>query len=663
VSGRRAAITLAGLAVALLWGGPAAVAAPPRPADLAVADGGAGWRAESDFRLTWARPPSGEDPPLAATHFRLRDPHGASAAQGTIPWTQTEVTVSATAGVPGVYWAEVWLEDADGALGPPATVQLRFDDARPSPIEPLPVAEWLGRSSFPLRVRLAHPAGAPPLSGIRGYAVAFGSDAGGEPCRDSGRCDEDELTLPGGIGDDELTIAGLPEGATHLHAVAVSGAGMKSAPAGHAVLRVDTTDPAVRLGGTPEGWTNRSARLEATATDAGAGMSPRSGGPPPFTAIRVGDDAPTIALGATVSTEVVGEGAHRVAYYARDAAGNVNDGARSNGVVNREPRTSWVRIDRTPPAAAFTSGQDPGDPDLLRVRIADPLSGPRPARGWIGVRRAGSGDRFERLPAELPAGGELRARWASDAYPPGVYEFRATAHDAAGNVTVTGRRRDGAPMKLSNPLKATTGLRAGFHRGRLKRAAPYGRRIRIAGRLTTGRSSPLPGMPVRIIERFAPGARPAIRVSTVRTRPGGRFSHRLDPGPSREVDIEFAGAPTLAHSSSRRLELRVRSRVRLRTSSRVARVGGAPVIFHGRFFARGAAAAGKAVHLQFRLPGRPWSSFRTLKTNGKGRFHYRYSFSDDDSRGARFQFRAFVPAQENWPYEPGGSRPVLIRGR
>ncbi len=31
-----------------------------------------------------------------------------------------------------------------------------------------------------------------------------------------------------------------------------------------------------------------------------------------------------------------------------------------------------------------------------------------------------------------------------------------------------------------------------------------------------------------------------------------------------------------------------------------------------------------------------------MQTNRRGRFHYAYRFSDDDSRGVRFRFRAFV---------------------
>ena len=72
---------------------------------------------------------------------------------------------------------------------------------------------------------------------------------------------------------------------------------------------------------------------------------------------------------------------------------------------------------------------------------------------------------------------------------------------------------------------------------------------------------------------------------------------------------------------------------------------------------------GHPVELQFRLPGRDWSEFRTVQTDAHGRFRYAYSFSDDDSRGIRFQFRAAVPEQSGWPYESGVSRPVAVTGR
>jgi hypothetical protein len=126
----------------------------------------------------------------------------------------------------------------------------------------------------------------------------------------------------------------------------------------------------------------------------------------------------------------------------------------------------------------------------------------------------------------------------------------------------------------------------------------------------------------------------------------------------------FGGTSRATGVASRPLRLGVRSGVHLRASTAIARVGGRPVVFGGDV----AAAAGElpsdgaTVQLQFRAAGLPWSEFRTVQTDARGRFRYAYRFSDDDSRGVRFQFRAVVRAQRDWPYEPGGSRPVVVRG-
>ncbi len=665
MSGRRSLAGTALLAVAMACIATPAAAIPPRPADLRVRGGEDTWHRENRFMLDWAAPSTGEGPPLAATRYRIRDPQGAAIDESRIAWVSDGIAAVTLPSRPGAYTAEVWFEDTAGVQGPAATAQLRFDDVRPAAIEPEPVPAWIGRTSFPLRIRLGHPAGPAPVSGIRGYAVTIDAVPGGNPCAAADSCSDAETALRGGIGDDELTVAALPEGTSYLHAVAVSGSGMKSPTSGQAVLRVDTTDPIVRLAGAPGDWTNRAVALTASATDASAGMEPDGDSPPPFTAIRIDGGAPIVAPGDSVSLDAIAEGAHRIAYYARDAAGNVADGGGANGLANRPPQTTWVRVDRTPPNLAFANSQDPSDPDLLRVRVGDSLSGADTSRGRIGVRLVGSGDRFEPLPAAPPAGGELRARWDSDAYPAGEYEFRAVGYDSAGNRADTTQRRNGEAMVLSNPLKTTTAVRTAFPRRGTLRAVPYGRGVRFEGGLATGSGSPLGGMPVRIVERFAAGAQPPERATAAWTGPGGGFSIRLAPGPSRTISVGFDGSPSLARAAGRTLRLQVRSRVRLRASSAQATVGGAPLVFRGRVDAAPGEipGAGKSVQLQFRLPGLPWAEFRTIQTDRLGRFRHAYRFSDDDSRGVRFQFRAYATAQDDWPYEPAGSRPVVVRGR
>jgi hypothetical protein len=241
-----------------------------------------------------------------------------------------------------------------------------------------------------------------------------------------------------------------------------------------------------------------------------------------------------------------------------------------------------------------------------------------------------------------------------------------TGYDRAGNASAATRRANGAPMVLPNPLKARASLIAGLGGG----LQPRGRIVRqgssatFAGRLTMSSDAPPGGRSLTLIERFDPGAAEQRRATTVTTDEEGRFSVRLGAGPSREVFAVFGGTSTAAGTASRPLRLGVRAGVSLRASSRTAVVGGRPIVF------RGAVAAspgeippgGAPVRLQFRAAGLPWSEFRTVQTDGRGRFHYAYRFSDDDSRGVRFRFRASAPTQRTWPYEPGSSRPVAVRG-
>jgi hypothetical protein len=659
-----AARALVAISLAALLAGPAAAAAlPPPPTNLLVDGGEETWHSDRRFRLFWTNPAVHGGPAIVAVHYRVLAPAGTVAlGPARIGWPATS-TAFDLAGPPGTYTAEIWLEDEASDIGSPAVARLRFDDLRPGAVEPSVPATWIGRTAFPLTVRIGHPGGALPVSGIRGYAISVGAAPGGRPCEAAEHCSSAETDLHGGLGDDSYRIADLPQGAHHLQAVAVSGSGMASTAVGETVFRVDKTSPAVRLDGVPAEWVNHPVELTASASDKGSGLAPAGGGAVPFTAVAIDGGVPKTAIGATVTATVIGEGAHRVAYYARDVAGNVDDGGRSNGQANEAPPTALVRIDRQPPRVSFVNSQSSADPELIRVRVIDALSGPSAGRGWIGVRRVGSGDRFAPLPLVAAPGGELRARWDSDADPAGNYEFRALAFDRADNGAATGRRADGRPMLLQNPLKAVTELRAGFGERSSRRVVPCRAGSSFGGVLRTAAGTRLGGMQIRVVERFS--APPSARARTVTTGPDGGFAICLAAGPSREVTAHFAGTPRLSRSSTPILKLAVRTRIAMRASSQMARVGGRPIVFEGRIAAAPGTipANGKSVQLQFRLPGLAWSEFRTIQTDRRGRFRYAYRFSDDDSRGALFQFRAYAPAQLDWPYEPAGSRPVTVRGR
>jgi len=641
------------LALACMYPAAAEATEPLRIEDLEVEGGAANWHASNVFRLGWTQVPGPPVEPRAVI-YRVFDSTGQLVAG---PVRETEQLVATDSvevpRVPGVYTVEIWLEDNEGRAGPAARAPLRFDDTVPPVATPQAPAGWLAGHEVAV-LKIGHPAGALPRSGIRGYAFSLDTGGGSSPCLHPGWCSEAETDLPQGIGDDTIALGTLPEGETFARVVAVSGAGVAS-PVRSIVFRSDATLPRLSLQGASPGWSSGPVRLTVLAADELSGMVP--GGPTgPFASIAVDGAPPALADGDSVSGWVVGSGIHEVTYFARDAAGNVADGAAGSPLPSRVT----IRIDEAPPRVLFAAAQDPAEPERIEATVADPLSGPADT-GSIRLRRAGSSGRFEELPTR-GLGGRLIANWDSDSYPTGKYEFLATGYDQAGNATTGGDRARGGKMVLVNPLKTMTRLEAGF--GARARKTPFGGSVPFGGRLRNVSGAPLAGHEVTVTETFAPDSQPPQRTTRVRSRSDGTFSLRLAPGPSREVGVTFAGTKTLTRASASSVHLDVSASVHLRASASQAKVGGRPIVFSGRVAQTGTAPQeeGLPVELQFRYPGAKWSAFRTVQTDARGRFRYAYRFSDDDSRGVRFKFRAYVKGRESWPYEPAYSRPVAVTG-
>ncbi len=602
------------------------------PAATGVLSSAAGWQADRAFAIAWD-PIANFQPTEAA--YEVRDSQGrvVRAFRRPISEMLKNVEVPET---PDVYTLEAWLESASGEAGPHSTTSLRFDDTVPSPPGLDSPPGWI-LGIQPAAVQVAAVPDPLPLSGFGGFAISVDRGSGGFPCAQTTYCRAAEIDL----GDREggtVPLGTLPEGVHFVRVVAVSGAGVPS-PVATGSVRVDGSGPVLSLAGSPAGWSSLPVLVTAHASDSLSGMT--AAGPlGPFTAIAVDDAAPSRSFGDAASTWVAGSGTHAVEYFARDAAGNLSATAES-----------IVRIDADPPRASFAASQDPAEPERIEATVGDQLSGPSPDRGSIAIRPAGTGLSFEPLPTRN-AGDRLVAHWDSDSYPPGKYEFLATAFDVAGN-SGTGTNRDrGGRMVLVNPLKAQVELETRLS-GR-----------RLSGRLRRIGGGPVVGRDVIVTETFAAGSRPRQRTTVVGTDGSGAFSLRLAPGPSREVVARFAGTALLSRATSAAALVAAATRVRLRSSAATARIGGRPVVFSGRVAHRGAATvAGLPVELQFRFRGGAWGEFRTVETDARGRFRYRYRFSDDDSRGVRFQFRAHVKGREGWPYGPGTSRPVNVTGR
>jgi hypothetical protein len=648
---------------------------------LQVTDGGV-WHADPTFSVHWDPNPADKS---SVVHWGVANPatgYGVLFGEDPERWNGATVHLPP---VPGVYLFEAnnWQSLVYGPeqFGPTVRAPLYFDDARPRPVS-IAAPAWVAAGTV-VPIRLSHPAAPLPISGITGYAVSIDGVAEGAPCVRADRCAGGEVDLAGGVGQDSISLTAPPEGISYVHAVAVSGSGMASSSTATVAIGVDGTAPRVRLEGAPAGWAAGPVHLTALATDELSGMAPAGPGGP-LTAIGVDGAPPAQAPGPAASATVAGEGSHQVIFWARDAVGNAGDGS----LPFAHPSTATVRIDETAPIVRFAAS-DPDDPERIEAIVGDMLSGPSADRGEIAVRPAGTTSSFEALPTAVTRG-RLVARWNSDDFPHGSYEFRATGYDAAGN-SATNREGDGPALTLQNPVKREAKVAFGFGAAALvyprcaradghrhcrsatvrsfakrppNRTVPCCHGAVVGGRLVDAAGAPLPGQAVEVVETFAPGARSRTRGTPLSTDADGYFHARLAPGPSRVVEARFAGTRHLTRAAGRSLRLRVRAAVRMKASTSRVLVGGAPVVFKGRIVHPEAPipARGLPVEFEFRLPGMPWTEFRTIQSDAAGRFTYPYSFNDDDSAGVRFLFRAFVPATGGWPFVPATSRPLPVTG-
>lgn len=460
----------------------------------------------------------------------------------------------------------------------------------------------------------------------------------------------------------QLDTRRLPDGPHAVAHCAVDFAG-NTGCAGPRTFLVDNHAPTTPLGLTAGGeawrpgslfnvaWTNPGQ--ERGSSIAGAG----------YRLLGDGYDSGPIHIPGAGRSAIIGipvpwPGTYTARVWLRDDAGNENEASAASVVVRLDDRPPGIRFER----------MRAGRPQVVRVSLLDRDSGA--GLGVISYRRLGS-QSWERMPTSLEGRvGQttealLTARFPAEQLAPGRYELLAEARDVAGNAAATDRQRDGSPMIVAAPLRRPTVLRswlaAGRDRGRRLRVA-FGARARVAGRLTRPNGAPLRGKLVRVTVRPAPGAGTPSRTRTVRSGTGGRFSLPLGRGPSRGVEVRYAGSARLASSGSGPLRLSVRAGVSFAAAPRTLRTG-ERLRMSGIVRPAGASlpAGGKRVDVEFfdSDAGR-WRPVMAARTDRAGRFAASYRFRYITGT-ARIRLRAFVPAEGGWPFGPGFSAPVVVR--
>jgi hypothetical protein len=378
--------------------------------------------------------------------------------------------------------------------------------------------------------------------------------------------------------------------------------------------------------------------------------------------VRVDDGAWEVAPGPSVTAQIDGDGIHRLSYFARDLAGNRNDGSveSASGFRFAEPATVTVRIDRTTPDGAFKR-PDRSDPALQRVAVSDATSGI--AGVAIQLRREGA----DWIDLETTRrGGEYVTRVEDSRFDAGIYELRAVTTDVAGNSTAIDRFGDGAPARLELPLREATaatieaGRRQPAGAGNRHQKIDYGARPVYHGVLRDSGGSPIAGARVLVRERFDAGSAVKHRHFPAQTNSRGRLRVVGSRGPSRVARVVFAGDQRYQPTSSAFARTLVRGRVRLDSYPRTVR-SGKRAVFRGRIGTRGMQVPkrGKIYEVQLLVPGGGWKTLDEAQkswSNGSFRFVYRFLPVE---RPVTFRVRVRVK-RDQWAYSDSRSRQVPV---
>lgn len=245
--------------------------------------------------------------------------------------------------------------------------------------------------------------------------------------------------------------------------------------------------------------------------------------------------------------------------------------------------------------------------------------------------------------------------------PNGVHSLTLRVQDAAGNERVVDGPstievvNEAASGSTTTPLYNLTARFRGSSRSTL--TVPYGRRVVLRGRMTSGSQPGPAGTQIDLLERLdRRGAREVV-AGHVRTRADGSFSYVLPTRrPSRTLRLAYrptGGSPAFSPA----VRLRVRAASSLHASLR-----GIVVHFSGRVRSRPIPKGGKRVRMEGRAPGSGWTSFATLRTNRQGRFSGTYRLRIRRP-GVVLKIRALVPAEAGYGYLSSRGRAIALRVR
>jgi len=245
--------------------------------------------------------------------------------------------------------------------------------------------------------------------------------------------------------------------------------------------------------------------------------------------------------------------------------------------------------------------------------------------------------------------------------PDGPHRLTVLVTDAAGNATTVLNRevvvgRGACNGTCDDQAKLTTSdakLLKPITRG-------YSRSgLRLSGALREPTGSPVPGARLELLQQASYTGAPMRTVSTTTTNAAGEWTFVVPRGPSRVLLVAWRShALDAGYASQQEYHERVFADIALAAPRRVR--AGVQFAFRGQLVGGYIPPEHSIIQMEIFFLER-WRTIETLRTNSRGRFAYRYSFSPEVADRASYLFRAVIQYSRTYPFLAATSWPVRVR--
>jgi hypothetical protein len=223
------------------------------------------------------------------------------------------------------------------------------------------------------------------------------------------------------------------------------------------------------------------------------------------------------------------------------------------------------------------------------------------------------------------------------------------------SVNVDNSCDDSAGTTVGSNLDA--GLARGNEQPKVNTVVSSNEGVQIKGSVRASSGAPVAGANVCVYEQVDGVGEDRALADIVHTKSNGTFTSRLDPGPNRNVYVDYRHSNLVLE---KQLNLGSVALPTLKIRKRHIH-NGHNMRFKGTI--PGPYNAGRGVTIQARV-GKTWRTFEQVTTNTVGEFKGRYKFKHSTLARARYTFRAVVKQQNGYPFRAGNSNKanVIVKG-